>query len=211
MWFWCLPLSKTWPDCLMKQSGTALVFVQTHTRCYLSSPKFREGLTGIQWLASEAWSTAAVLSTPKKYHHILQGSMGFAIRRADIPGLQDFLLRLNPLSPDAGEDPFLIPFWEEVFQCSLGTQSKDLHTLSEGKPPCSGTEELRNVKNIYVDVSQLRISYNVYKAVYAIAHAIKAMRSCVKGNGPFSQQACPDLDNIQPWQVCSGKQNDVCC
>lgn len=136
--------------------------------------------------------------------------MGFAIRRAHIPGLQDFLLRLHPSSPDAGKDPFLIPFWEGVFQCSLGTQSKDLHTHSEGKPPCSGKEELRSVKNIYLDVSQLRISYNVYKAVYAIAHAIKAMRSCVKGNGPFSQQACPDLDNIQPWQVCTGKQNVVC-
>lgn len=194
----------------MKRSGTALVFVHTQTtRCYLSFPKFREGLTGIQWLASEAWSTAAVLSTPKKYHHILQGSMGFAIRRAHIPGLQDFLLRLHPSSPDAAEDPFLRPFWEEVFQCSLGTQSKDLPTYSEGKPPCSGKEELRSMNNIYVDVSQLRISYNVYKAVYAIAHAIKAMRSCVKGNGPFSQQACPDLDNIQPWQVCSGKQNGV--
>lgn len=170
---------------------------------HLNSLIFREGLTGIQWLASEAWSTAAVLSTPKKYHHILQGSMGFAIRRAHIPGLQDFLLRLRPSSPDAGEDPFLIPFWEEVFQCKLGTRPGDLHAHSEGgKPPCSGTEELRSVKNIYLDVSQLRISYNVYKAVYAIAHALKAMRSCLKGNGPFFQQSCPDLDNIQPWQVC---------
>lgn len=158
--------------------------------------KFRQELTGIQWLASEAWSTAAVLSTPKRYHRILQGSMGFAIRRAHIPGLQDFLLRLHPASPDAGEDPFLIPFWEEVFQCSL-----DPHSRSEGKPPCSGTEELGNVKNIYSDVSQLRISYNVYKAVYAIAYAIKSIRSCVKGSGPFSQGACPDVDNIRPWQV----------
>lgn len=136
--------------------------------------------------------------------------MGFAIRRAEIPGLQDFLLRLYPSSPDAGEDPFLKPFWEETFQCSLGAQSKDPHMRSEVKPPCSGTEELGNVKNIYSDVSQLRISYNVYKAVYAIAHAIKAMRSCVTGHGPFSQQACPDLHNIQPWQVCYSKRNVMC-
>lgn len=180
-----------------------MFFIATST-----SLNFREGLTGIQWLASEAWSTAAVLSTPQKYHHILQGSMGFAIRRAHIPRLQDFLLRLHPLSPDAHENPFLIPFWEEVFQCSLGVQAEDQEHDAEGKPPCSGAEELGNVENIYSDVSQLRISYNVYKAVYAIVHALKAMRSCVKGKGPFHLQACPDVDNIQPWQVpCHMKTN----
>lgn len=161
------------------------------------SLNYRVGLTGIQWLASEAWSTAPVLSTPKKYHHILQGSMGFAIRRAHIPALQDFLLRLHPTSPDALEDPFLIPFWEEVFQCSSRVQEQSFG----GKPPCTGAEELGSVANIYSDVSQLRISYNVYKAVYAIVYALKAMRSCEKGKGPFPLQACPDLDNIQPWQV----------
>lgn len=176
------------------------VFVKNAIKIYL---KFREGLTGIQWLASEAWSTAAVLSTPKKYHSILQGSMGFAIRRAHIPGLKDFLLRLHPSSPNAMEDPFLIPFWEEVFQCSLQIERQG-HNVG-GKPSCSGAEDLGNVTNIYTDVSQLRISYNVYKAVHAIAHALNAMRSCVEGKGPFSLQACPDVDTIQTWQVLSHK------
>lgn len=163
---------------------------------------FRKGFTGIQWLASEAWSTAAILSTPQKYHHILQGSMGFAIRQAHIPGLKDFLLRLHPSSPDALEDPFLIPFWEEVFQCSLRSKTAESQGSNvKGKPPCSGAEDLRNVTNIYSDVSQLRISYNVYKAVHSVAHALKTMRSCVKGQGPFPLQVCPDVDIIQPWQV----------
>ncbi|KAK2847341.1 hypothetical protein Q5P01_010340 [Channa striata] len=148
------------------------------------------GLTGIQWLASEAWSTAAILSTPKKYHHILQGSMGFAIQRAHIPGLKDFLLRLHPLSPDALEDPFLLHLKAEGQNRNVGS-----------KPLCSGAENLSNLTNIYSDVSQLRISYNVYKAVYAIAHALKAMRSCVDEKGPFSLQACPDADSTQPWQL----------
>ncbi|KAM8769884.1 extracellular calcium-sensing receptor-like [Acanthopagrus schlegelii] len=178
-----------------------LVFAVEQDVVALFDEVLREGLTGIQWLASEAWSTAAILSTPKKYHHILQGSLGFAIRRADIPGLQDFLLRLNPTSPDALEDPFLIPFWEEVFQCSLGVQAEGQEHDVEDKPRCSGAEDLRSVKNIYSDVTQLRISYNVYKAVYAITHALKAMRSCVKGKGPFPLQACADTDNIQSWQL----------
>ncbi|XP_071352920.1 extracellular calcium-sensing receptor-like [Trachinotus anak] len=178
-----------------------LVFAVEQDAAVLFDEALREGLTGIQWLASEAWSTAAVLSTPKKYHHILQGSMGFAIRQAHIPGLQDFLLRLHPRTPGALEDPFLIPFWEEMFQCSLGLPSDGQEHNVQGKPPCSGAEELGNVTNIYSDVSQLRISYNVYKAVYALAHALKAMRGCVKGKGPFPLQACPDTDNLKPWQL----------
>uniref|UniRef100_A0A3B4XZG4 Extracellular calcium-sensing receptor-like n=1 Tax=Seriola lalandi dorsalis TaxID=1841481 RepID=A0A3B4XZG4_SERLL len=181
-----------------------LVFAVEQDAAALFDEALREGLTGIQWLASEAWSTAAVLSIPKNYHHILQGSMGFAIRQAHIPGLQDFLLRLRPMTPDALEDPFMIPFWEEMFQCSLGLQAEGQEHNVEGKPPCSGAEELGNVTNIYSDVSQLRISYNVYKAVYAIAHALKAMRSCVKEKGPFPLHACPDADNIQPWQINKG-------
>ncbi|XP_067364263.1 extracellular calcium-sensing receptor-like [Channa argus] len=178
-----------------------LVFAVEQDAAALFDQALRDGLTGIQWLASEAWSTAAILSTPKKYHHVLQGSMGFAIRRAHIPGLKEFLLRLHPSSPDALEDPFLKPFWEEVFQCSLHLQAEGQNHNVGSKPPCSGAEKLGNLTNIYSDVSQLRISYNVYKAVYAIAHSLKAMRSCVKEKGSVSLQACPDTDSTQPWQL----------
>uniref|UniRef100_A0A3Q2XQM8 Extracellular calcium-sensing receptor-like n=1 Tax=Hippocampus comes TaxID=109280 RepID=A0A3Q2XQM8_HIPCM len=170
-----------------------LVFAVEQDAAALFDEALREGLDGIQWLASEAWSTAAVLSTPKKYRAILQGSMGFAIRRVHIPGLQDFLLRLHPSSPDASEDPFLIPFWEEVFQCSLGERNVKL--------PCTGAEDLKTVANIYSDVSQLRISYNVYKAVHAIVYALRSMGGCEDGKGPFALQACPDAHSIKPWQL----------
>ncbi|CAG6001882.1 unnamed protein product [Menidia menidia] len=179
----------------------ALVFAVEQDAAALFDETIRGELTGIQWLASEAWSTATVISTPEKYHRILQGTMGFAIRGARIPGLLDFLLRLNPSSPDAHEDPFLVPFWEEMFQCSLGMKANGQKQKADNKPLCSGTEELGKIRNIYSDVSQLRISYNVYKAVYAIAHAVKTMRSCKNGKEPLPQQDCPDTDNIQPWQL----------
>ncbi|XP_043975211.1 extracellular calcium-sensing receptor-like isoform X1 [Gambusia affinis] len=178
-----------------------LVFAVEQDAAALFDEVQRSKLTGIQWLASEAWSTAAVLSTPEKYHHILQGTVGFAIQQANIPGLRDFLLRLNPWRSDAQTDPFLVSFWEEMFQCSLGVQTESREKEGESKPPCSGKEDLGNVTNIYSDVSQLRISYNVYKAVYAVAYALKAMQSCVKGEGPFFQRSCADPGVIQPWQL----------
>ncbi|KAM6933286.1 extracellular calcium-sensing receptor-like [Xenentodon cancila] len=176
-----------------------LVFAVEQDAATLFDEALRDGLTGIQWLASEAWSTAAIFSTHRKYHLILQGAMGFAIRGAYIPGFRDFLLRLNPSNTDAHEDPFLVTFWEEVFQCRLQAEGQEHEP--EGKPPCSGKEELGAKTSMYSDVSLVRISYNIYKAVYAVVHALKSMRSCVRGKGPFLQHACPDTDNIRPWQL----------
>ncbi|XP_036392615.1 extracellular calcium-sensing receptor-like [Megalops cyprinoides] len=177
----------------IRHSGArvVLVFALEQDAGALFREVLRQNLTGIQWLASEAWITAAVLTAPR-FHPILQGSVGFAIRRVDIPGLQPFLLRLHPST--AGDDPFVPEFWEETFGCSLqGGRG--------GKPPCTGAEQLASTKNIYSDVTQLRISYNVYKAVYAIAHALNSMLKCEPDKGPHPGQACLDSSSIQPWQL----------
>lgn len=52
-------------------------------------------MTGLQWIASEAWSVAAVLQTSRLMPY-LSGTLGIAIRRGEILGLRDFLLRIRP-------------------------------------------------------------------------------------------------------------------
>uniref|UniRef100_A0AAY4CCK3 G-protein coupled receptors family 3 profile domain-containing protein n=1 Tax=Denticeps clupeoides TaxID=299321 RepID=A0AAY4CCK3_9TELE len=160
------------------RARVVLLFALEQDAGALLKEALRQNLTEIQWLASEAWITAAVLSTAE-FHPILQGSLGFAIRRAIIPDLQPFLLRLHP-SMDP-EDPFLQQFWQESFGCQLLGGGE---MISTNKPACSGAEDLANLHNIYTDVSQLRISYNVYKAVYAIAHALDVPLS-------VCSQSCP--------------------
>lgn len=55
----------------------------------------KKNLTGLQWIASEAWTLAAVLQTPDLMPY-LAGTLGIAIRRGEIPGLRDFILRIRP-------------------------------------------------------------------------------------------------------------------
>uniref|UniRef100_A0A3Q3GJR2 Extracellular calcium-sensing receptor-like n=1 Tax=Kryptolebias marmoratus TaxID=37003 RepID=A0A3Q3GJR2_KRYMA len=57
-------------------------------------------------------------------------------------------------------------FWEDAFNCSL-RKSAD-----SNKKICDGTEDIKQLKNPYTETSQLRVTNMVYKAVYAIAHAI---------------------------------------
>lgn len=52
-------------------------------------------MTGLQWLASEAWTGAAVLQTPHLMPY-LRGTLGIAIHRGEITGLRDFLLQIRP-------------------------------------------------------------------------------------------------------------------
>ncbi|XP_047191756.1 extracellular calcium-sensing receptor-like isoform X2 [Scophthalmus maximus] len=150
-----------------------------------------QNLTGLQWVGSESWITAGHL-TNKRYSAILTGSMGFTIRKTKIAGLQEFLLQVNP-SQDPQND-VLREFWEATFDCSF---QPSLH----GQTQCSGSERLQDISNPFTDVSELRISNNVYKAVYAVAHALHNMLKCGQ-SGEVVNQSCAWKDHLaEPKQV----------
>ncbi|XP_035239854.1 extracellular calcium-sensing receptor-like [Anguilla anguilla] len=155
----------------------------------------RQNISDKQWIASELWSTSNINSSPEILS-ILHGTIAFVLHKGNIRGLRSFLTGVRPKYLPS--DPFVQEFWETMFGCSF----KNDPTLSlSARPQCTGSENLDNVENIYTDVSQLRITYNLYKVVYAIAHAIQNMLSCQPGDGPFENGGCPDVTNLQPWQI----------
>nr|XP_033488244.1 extracellular calcium-sensing receptor [Epinephelus lanceolatus] len=110
---------------------------------------------------------------------LLEGTLGFSFPGVRIPGLKEFLLNVRP-SPKPGME-FVNMFWEELFGCRLDTFKGSTIENYKGaaeKPVCTGSEDLRYTDSSYTDVSQVRISYNVYKAVYAIAHALHTLLNC---------------------------------
>ncbi|KAM4742041.1 extracellular calcium-sensing receptor-like [Anableps anableps] len=113
-----------------------------------------------QWIGSEDWITDLQLLS----FSFCAGAIGFAIQQAIIPGFGDFLLDLSP--SDLAASSVLTEFWEDTFNCSL------TKTTSAKKKSCYGTEDLMTVKIPFTETSKLRITNMVYKAVYAIAHAI---------------------------------------
>ncbi|XP_072551876.1 extracellular calcium-sensing receptor-like [Salminus brasiliensis] len=154
-----------------------------------------QNITGLQWIGSESWISDLNIATAE-WQHILMGSMGFAIPKAKIKGLGEFLTRLNPFS----DVELYKELWEMIFECKLGTQEN-----VEMEDICKGNKSLGEVQNQYTDVSELQIANNVYKAVYAVAHALDKSFSCSKtDSGQESVALCKNTtNNHQPWQVLS--------
>ncbi|XP_033832859.1 extracellular calcium-sensing receptor [Periophthalmus magnuspinnatus] len=160
------------------QSSTARVVVVFATEgqlVELFSELSQRNVTGIQWVASEAWVTASLL-TSTEFHNLLEGTVGFSFPGVYIPRLKEFLQSVRPSSQPGME--LVNVFWEELFDCKLkyGTHEESVGFV---KKECSGFEDLNGtVVNGYTDVSQVRISYNVYKATYAISHALHRLLKC---------------------------------
>ncbi|XP_069072148.1 extracellular calcium-sensing receptor-like [Pleurodeles waltl] len=151
------------------------------------------------WVASEGWSTASIVSA-EDISTILRGTVGFAIQKGEMPGFREFLFRLQPsVFPN---DPFIKRFWEYTFACqwpSLEINSTILYQVPQSL--CTGHEDLKKFSDPYFGGPDLRISYAVYNAVYAVAHALKAMKSCAPGYGPFINDTCTDIQKVRPWEV----------
>ncbi|XP_035984790.1 extracellular calcium-sensing receptor-like [Fundulus heteroclitus] len=133
-----------------------------------------------QWIASEAWAADPYLMR----FSFCAGAIGVAIQQSVIPGLRDFLLDLSP--SEVATSTVLTEFWEDAF-----------NSTDPEKRLCDGTEDIKTLKSPYTETSQLRITNMVYKAAYAIAHAIQNA-VCDKTNVTMQ---CDKHIRLEPKQI----------
>ncbi|XP_036005813.1 extracellular calcium-sensing receptor [Fundulus heteroclitus] len=129
-------------------------------------------ITGLQFIGVEAWITAESLITPTSFS-VLGGALGFAVQKANISGLDDFLVR---------------GFWETDFLCNETSTETSLKT-------CKASQDFLELKDNDDDVTELRYSTNIYKAIYAVAHALHNILKC------SDHQECKSPVEIKPWEV----------
>lgn len=179
---------------MIKQSTVKVIlaFVPEGDFYPLMKEVVKQNITGIQWIASEAWITAARPSTPEIYQ-AFGGALGFVVQKMAIPKLKPFLMSISP-STDPGA-AFVRDFWEIMAGCR-----PQEHTGGGAvNETCNGDEAI-NSQDMFFNVTQLRVSYNVHKAVYAIAHALHQLIFCQPVGGKTAQP-CLNISQIQPKEV----------
>ncbi|NXC83219.1 CASR protein, partial [Cercotrichas coryphoeus] len=175
----------------------------------------RRNITGKIWLASEAWASSSLIAMPE-FFRVIGSTIGFALKAGQIPGFREFLQKVHPKK--STNNGFAKEFWEETFNCYLPDGSKNSpastsfhkgheeglgagNGTSAFRSPCTGDENITSVETPYLDYTHLRISYNVYLAVYSIAHALQDIYTCTPGKGLFTNGSCADIKKVEAWQV----------
>ncbi|XP_063158518.1 vomeronasal type-2 receptor 26-like [Candoia aspera] len=118
------------------------------------------------------------------------GALSFVIHSSDLPDFELFLKNQNPSVHN--RDGFIMDFWQQAFGCVFPNPS--LGKL-EGEI-CTGEEDLESLPATFFEVQMTGHSYNVYNAVYAVAHALNDMFSATglkhKGKGTANEVEVKD-------------------
>ncbi|XP_051013212.1 vomeronasal type-2 receptor 1-like isoform X1 [Acomys russatus] len=196
------------------KSSTAKVIVLFTTDIDLSPfvlEMVHHNITDRTWIASEAWITSALIAKPE-YFPYFGGTIGFAAPRSVIPGLKEFLYDIHPSKDPT--DVLTIEFWQTAFNCTWPNSSvpynvdhrvnmtgkKDrLYDMSDQL--CTGEEKLEDLKNTYLDVSQLRITNNVKQAVYAMAYALDRLSRCDLPESDMANVPCSKIPTFEPREL----------
>nr|XP_014350167.1 PREDICTED: extracellular calcium-sensing receptor-like [Latimeria chalumnae] len=189
-------------EVIKRSSATAIVVFGGESKLLPYMGEFlRQNISGKVWISSESWTVSIVLSQ-KEYLGLLSGTIGIMNRKGEIAGFQEYLYSIHPSKTP--NDIFIKEFWEQAFDCKWPEVRSNItesnNTTTDNKL-CTGEEKLSALDNAFLDVSNLRYTYNVYTAVYTVAHALHDMYACKPGEGPFVNRTCANIMDFEPWQL----------
>ncbi|XP_070794771.1 vomeronasal type-2 receptor 26-like [Pituophis catenifer annectens] len=147
------------------------------------------------WILTSHWKLSVlrnqdVSKLVKPFH----GALHLRPHTGDISEFSRFLLSLDPLKPQG--DIFLLLCWEMLFGCRI---HKPGRIVPKGKKQCTGRENLQSLPSYVFETSMEGERYNIYNAIYAVAHALHAMHG--SGARPTMMRLGKRISNIQSWQI----------
>ncbi|XP_058036667.1 vomeronasal type-2 receptor 26-like [Ahaetulla prasina] len=133
------------------------------------------------------------------------GAISFTVHSTAVVGFKEFLQTINPLSDY--RDGFRQNVWEQSFDCSFPkAELPDIHSRK-----CTGEMKLEDLPAPIFEMEMTGQSYNVYNAVYAVAHALQALHMLGFNRKKTMMGKKTDLPHLQVSQVPPlSRCNDPC-
>uniref|UniRef100_A0A8C6VFL3 G-protein coupled receptors family 3 profile domain-containing protein n=1 Tax=Naja naja TaxID=35670 RepID=A0A8C6VFL3_NAJNA len=151
---------------------------------------------GIIWIVASQISIASFFYQKSWDIQVLHGALFFAAHSNEIEGFQHFLQSRNHFS-FFPQDGFLKDVWEHAFGCEFLDPSANVQT--EGF--CTGKEKLESLPGAFFEMRMTSPSYSIYNAVYAVAHALHAIKEAQLPYRGMLSSRKPYLQDVQPWQL----------
>ena len=121
----------------------------------------------LTWLGSDGWGT----NIPSELRDTVLGSLSVAPQSFSNDEFEEHFLSLNPSTHTA--NPWFGPYWEEVFNCSLGQRT--------GYEECDTDAQEFSLESTSLQTSTVTPAMD---AAYAFAHAIHNLQQDFCGGGP---------------------------
>ncbi|KAK9408948.1 type-2 vomeronasal receptor [Crotalus adamanteus] len=147
------------------------------------------------WVLTSHWKVSMMGSQDLlKDINPFHGALHFRDHTGDISEFSHFVLSLDPLNPQ--EDIFLPQWWERVFECKF---YKPDEIVPHQPKACTGKENVQNLPTYVFEIGMTGESYNIYNAIYALAHALHTMYG--SGPQPALTRFGKRISKVRSWQI----------
>ncbi|OCT81519.1 hypothetical protein XELAEV_18028342mg [Xenopus laevis] len=196
VYFYLLLNLKTLSDTINKEGVDVIVLVLTpmHINVIIRLFSLRQVKRKI-WLTSSFFPTV-IHFIDGNVKTLLNGTLSLSDQGGEIPGFETFFYRMTPINYP--NDDVITTIWETLHGCSFTDFLKTNTSVPVQK--CSGNESLNNEVLSTFGKFDFRIGYQVYTAVYALAHALHNLLS-VQTPTHHLEPAGSLNDKFKPWKV----------
>ncbi|XP_026579047.1 vomeronasal type-2 receptor 26-like [Pseudonaja textilis] len=123
------------------------------------------------WIMPAQMEFTSVLMQRPLPIDFLHGAISFALHSKELIGFHQFIQMKNPIFEK--DNGFIRDFWKDVFECSFSSDISD----ENAERICTGEEKLDTLPNSIFETTMGGLSYSIYNAVYAVAHALRALHA----------------------------------
>lgn len=174
-------ISKIITELKSLKNVQVVVVICTSTQArLLLQEAHKQNVDKMTWIASEGWGDSK-MTQENDTLPVVKGLLGIIYRDVIVEDFVEYLMSLNSTYQPVH---WWENFWSSQFKCvfKLSNPSGKL---------C--TEDLRISKTMYHSHLHTSMSAYVINAVYAIAHALDAMRKCKEPHGLLDGGKCPSF------------------